>query len=82
MRTQGKPGFWLGLLSGLLLAFPLVAIFYLSYRLAAVGHQNSVGEETGARLGAECESKRGAEPIKRRIRDRGALPKRRQRGVR
>ena len=36
MRTQGKPGFWLGLLSGLLLTFPLVAIFYLGYRLAAL----------------------------------------------
>ena len=36
MRTRGKPGFWLGLLSGLLLTFPLVAIFYLGYRLAAL----------------------------------------------
>src|SRR6516162_9482342 len=36
MPTQGKPGFWLGLLSGLLLTFPLVAIFYLGYRLAAL----------------------------------------------
>lgn len=36
MRTQGKPGLWLGLLSGLLLTFPLVAIFYLGYRLAAL----------------------------------------------
>src|SRR5215472_7301202 len=36
MRTQSKPGFWLGLLSGLLLTFPLVAIFYLGYRLAAL----------------------------------------------
>jgi DMSO/TMAO reductase YedYZ molybdopterin-dependent catalytic subunit len=36
MRTQRKLGFWLGLLSGLLLTFPLVAIFYLGYRLAAL----------------------------------------------
>jgi hypothetical protein len=36
MRTQGKPGLWLGLLSGLFLTFPLVAIFYLGYRLAAL----------------------------------------------
>lgn len=36
MRTQGKPGFWLGLLSGLLLTVPLVAIFYLGNRLAAL----------------------------------------------
>ena len=36
MRTRGKPGFRLGLLSGLLLTFPLVAIFYLGYRLAAL----------------------------------------------
>jgi hypothetical protein len=36
MRTQSKPGFWLGLLNGLLLTFPLVAIFYLGYRLAAL----------------------------------------------
>ncbi|HUB33835.1 MAG TPA: molybdopterin-dependent oxidoreductase [Bryobacteraceae bacterium] len=36
MRTRGKPGFWLGLLSGLLLTFPLVAIFYLGYRLASL----------------------------------------------
>ena len=36
MRTQSKPGFWLSLLSGLLLTFPLVAIFYLGYRLAAL----------------------------------------------
>src|SRR5260370_30289423 len=35
MRTQGKPGLWLGLLSGLILTLPLVAIFYLGYRLAA-----------------------------------------------
>src|SRR5215510_8928063 len=35
MRTQGKPGLWLGLRSGLFLALPLVAIFYLGYRLAA-----------------------------------------------
>src|SRR5215813_14291776 len=33
---MGKPGFWLGLLSGLLLTFPLIAIFYLGYRLAAL----------------------------------------------
>jgi len=36
MPTQGKPGFWLGFLSGLLLTFPLIAIFYLGYRLAAL----------------------------------------------
>ena len=36
MRTQGKPGLWLGLLSGLFLTFPLVAIFYLGYRLTAL----------------------------------------------
>ena len=36
MRTQGKPGLWLGLLSGLFLTLPLVAIFYLAYRLAAL----------------------------------------------
>ena len=36
MPTQGKPGFWLGLLSGLLLTFPLIAIFYLGYRLAGL----------------------------------------------
>jgi DMSO/TMAO reductase YedYZ molybdopterin-dependent catalytic subunit len=36
MPARGKPGFWLGLLSGLLLTFPLVAIFYLGYRLAAL----------------------------------------------
>jgi DMSO/TMAO reductase YedYZ molybdopterin-dependent catalytic subunit len=36
MRTQGKPGLWLGLLSGLFLTLPLVAIFYLGYRLAAL----------------------------------------------
>ena len=36
MPTQRKPGFWLGLLSGLFLTFPLVAIFYLGYRLAAL----------------------------------------------
>lgn len=36
MRTQGKPGLWLGLLSGLLLTLPLVAIFYLGYRLATL----------------------------------------------
>jgi DMSO/TMAO reductase YedYZ molybdopterin-dependent catalytic subunit len=36
MRTQGKPGLWIGLLSGLFLTVPLVAIFYLGYRLAAL----------------------------------------------
>jgi DMSO/TMAO reductase YedYZ molybdopterin-dependent catalytic subunit len=36
MRTQGKPRLWLGLLSGLFLTLPLVAIFYLGYRLAAL----------------------------------------------
>jgi hypothetical protein len=36
MRTQGKPGLWLGLLSGLFLALPVVAIFYLGYRLVAL----------------------------------------------
>jgi hypothetical protein len=36
MRTQGKPGLWLGLSSGLFLTLPLVAIFYLGYRLAAL----------------------------------------------
>jgi hypothetical protein len=36
MRTQGKPGLWPGLLSGLFLTLPLVAIFYLGYRLAAL----------------------------------------------
>src|SRR5215467_15308338 len=36
MRTQGKPGLWLGLLSGLFLTLPLVAIFYLGYRLVAL----------------------------------------------
>jgi hypothetical protein len=36
MRTQGVPGLWLGLLSGLFLTLPLVAIFYLGYRLAAL----------------------------------------------
>jgi hypothetical protein len=36
MRTQGKPGLWLGLWSGLFLTLPLVAIFYLGYRLAAL----------------------------------------------
>src|SRR6516164_9194799 len=36
MRTRGKPGLWLGLLSGLFLTLPLVAIFYLGYRLAAL----------------------------------------------
>ena len=36
MRTLGKPGLWLGLLSGLFLTLPLVAIFYLGYRLAAL----------------------------------------------
>jgi hypothetical protein len=36
MRTQSKPGFWLGLFSGFLLTFPLVAIFYLDYLLAAL----------------------------------------------
>jgi hypothetical protein len=36
MPARGKAGFWLGLLSGLLLTFPLVAIFYLGYRLAAL----------------------------------------------
>jgi hypothetical protein len=35
MPTQGKPGFWLGILSGLFLTFPLAAIFYLGYRFAA-----------------------------------------------
>jgi DMSO/TMAO reductase YedYZ molybdopterin-dependent catalytic subunit len=35
MRTQGKPGFWLGLWSGLFLTVPLVAIFYLGYRITA-----------------------------------------------
>jgi DMSO/TMAO reductase YedYZ molybdopterin-dependent catalytic subunit len=36
MPTQGKAGFWLGLLSGLFLTFPLLAIFYLGNRLAAL----------------------------------------------
>src|SRR5215470_18189085 len=36
MRTQGKPGLWLGLLSGLFLTLPLVAIFYMAYRLGAL----------------------------------------------
>jgi DMSO/TMAO reductase YedYZ molybdopterin-dependent catalytic subunit len=36
MRTQGKPGLWLGLLSGLFLTLPLVGVFYLGYRLAAL----------------------------------------------
>jgi hypothetical protein len=36
MRTQGKPGLLLGLLSGLFLTLTLVAIFYLGYRLAAL----------------------------------------------
>jgi hypothetical protein len=36
MRTQGKPGLSLGLLSGLFLTLPLAAIFYLGYRLAAL----------------------------------------------
>jgi DMSO/TMAO reductase YedYZ molybdopterin-dependent catalytic subunit len=36
MPTRGKPGFWLGLLSGLLLTFPLAAISYLGYRTAAL----------------------------------------------
>jgi DMSO/TMAO reductase YedYZ molybdopterin-dependent catalytic subunit len=36
MRIQGKPGLWLGLLSGLFLTLPLVAVFYLGYRLAAL----------------------------------------------
>jgi DMSO/TMAO reductase YedYZ molybdopterin-dependent catalytic subunit len=36
MRTQGKPGPWLGLVSGLFLTLPLVAIFYLGYRLIAL----------------------------------------------
>jgi hypothetical protein len=36
MGTQGKPGFLALFISGLLLTFPLVAIFYLSYRLAAL----------------------------------------------
>src|SRR6516164_9930282 len=36
MRTRGKPGLWLGLLSGLFLTLPLVAIFYLAYRLPAL----------------------------------------------
>jgi len=29
-------GLWLGLLSGLILTLPLVAIFYLGYRFAAL----------------------------------------------
>lgn len=36
MRTQYKPGLWLGLLTGLFLTLPLAAIFYLGYRLAAL----------------------------------------------
>jgi len=36
MPARGRPGFSLGLLSGLLLTFPLVTIFYLGYRLAAL----------------------------------------------
>src|SRR5260370_7105970 len=36
MRTKGKPGLWLGLLRGLILPLPLVALFYLGYRLAAL----------------------------------------------
>lgn len=36
MRTLGKPGLWLGLLSGLFLTSPLLAIFYLGCRLAAL----------------------------------------------
>ncbi|HKE25021.1 MAG TPA: molybdopterin-dependent oxidoreductase [Bryobacteraceae bacterium] len=36
MRTRGKPGLWLGLLSGLFLTLPLVATFYLGYRHAAL----------------------------------------------
>jgi hypothetical protein len=36
MRTQGKPGLWLGLWSGLFLTLPLVAIFYLGYRLTTL----------------------------------------------
>jgi len=36
MRTQGKPGLWLGLLSGLFLTLPLVGVFYLGYRLAVL----------------------------------------------
>src|SRR5215469_8960768 len=36
MPRRGKAEFWLGLLSGLLLTFPLVAIFYLAYRLVAL----------------------------------------------
>jgi DMSO/TMAO reductase YedYZ molybdopterin-dependent catalytic subunit len=36
MRTLGRPGLWLGLLSGLFLTLPLVAIFYLGYRVAAL----------------------------------------------
>ncbi len=35
-RTEGKPGFWLGLLSGLCLTFPLLAIFYFGYRLVSL----------------------------------------------
>jgi hypothetical protein len=36
MQSQDKPGLWLGLLSGLFLTLPLIAIFYLGYRLAAL----------------------------------------------
>src|SRR5215813_971420 len=36
MRTQDRPGLWLGLWSGLFLTLPLVAIFYLGYRLTAL----------------------------------------------
>jgi DMSO/TMAO reductase YedYZ molybdopterin-dependent catalytic subunit len=36
MRTQGKPGLWLGLFCGLFLTLPLVSIFYLGYRVAAL----------------------------------------------
>src|SRR5215813_10050591 len=36
MRTQGKPGLWLGSFSGLFLTLPLVSIFYLGYRVAAL----------------------------------------------
>ncbi len=36
MRRRGKPRSWLGLVSGLLLTFSLVAIFYLGYRLTAL----------------------------------------------
>ena len=36
MRIQGKPGLWLGLFCGLFLTVPLVSIFYLGYRVAAL----------------------------------------------